>query len=56
MYMEYSEYMVIVCIGIGAALLGAVLLLVEVTAYGVVASGLGVLVALSGIVGAFWNS
>ena len=54
--MEYSEYVVLVCIGIGAALLGAVLLFVEVTAYGLVASRLGTLVAVSGIVGAFWKS
>lgn len=54
--MEYSEYLVMVCIGIGAALLGAVLLFIEITTYGIVASGLGVLVAISGIVGAFWNS
>lgn len=54
--MEYGEYMVMICIGIGAALLGALLLFVEVTAYGIVATGLGALVALSGIVGAFWNS
>jgi hypothetical protein len=54
--MELSEYMMIICIGIAATILGILLLLVEVTAYGAVATGLGALVSLSGIVGAFWNS
>ena len=53
--MEYSEYVAVICIGIAATILGALLVLLEVTTYGVVAMGLGVMVLLSGIAGAFWD-
>lgn len=53
--MEKHEYLLLACIGVAAAVLGGVLFAADSTTYGTIAIGLGVLVALSGVVGAMWN-